>query len=408
MRKNIISVVAAMAVMPAVSFAAAPTLSDVLDASGISITGHASGSWAYNHIGFDNSSGGGSASVNQFTFDQAELTVSKLPTEGFGALVDVYAGQDVSGGTYNYTDIVTSLISSPSGIGIGGPQNILPTSSFNHFGAAAGAGTSEFNLHQAYVQYATGGLTVIGGKFATLAGFEVASDALNTNATRSILFSQQAFTLTGVRAGYKFNNLVTAYAGLSNAVVPPALPFIIPGLTLPNTVDYNPQKTVELGVALAPIKNLTVSLTDYRGTEGVRVLGGGGIDLKTNLLDAVVAYTIGDLSLAYNFDYNTSKNSDGSSNAKFLGHALYANYQITPKVRAGVRGELTSAWDSVVGGPKIKRNEVTLTGVYSASKSFDLISDVRYAGVQNDTVLGGGTPVNAHQLGYVLKAVYKF
>jgi len=404
MRKNIISVMAAVAFMPAVSFAAAPTLSDVLDASGISVTGHASGSFAYNHIS-GNGSGGGSASANQFTFDQAELTVSKLPTEGFGALVDVYAGQDVSGGTYNYTDIVSSLLTNLGGGGVV-PQNILPTGSFNHFGPAAGAGTSEINLHQAYVQYASGGLTVIGGKFATLAGYEVASDALNTNATRSINFAAQAFTLTGVRAGYKFNDMVTAYAGLSNAVVAPALPFLVPGgIPLVNTVDYNPQKTIEVGVALAPVKGLTVNVTDYRGTEGIRTFGGGGIDLKVNLLDAVVAYTLGDLSLAYNFDYNTAKNTDGSSNAKFLGHALYANYQITPKIRAGVRGELTSTWDSEVASSKTKRNAVTLTGDYSASKNFDLVSDVRYAGVQTDPGLGG---FGAHQITYVMKAVYKF
>jgi predicted porin len=205
--------------------------------------------------------------------------------------------------------------------------------------------------------------------------------------------------------------MFTGYFGVSNAVVPAALP-IIPGVALgfPNTVDYNPQKTLEAGVALAPVKGLTISVTDYRGTEGIRVLGGGGIDLKVNLLDAVVAYTLGDLSLAYNFDYNTSKNNDGTSNAKFLGHALYANYQITPKIRAGVRGELTSAWDSVAGGPKNKRNEVTLTGDYSAAKNFDLVSDVRYANVQNDAVFAavtGGNP-NGHQLSYVLKAVYKF
>src|SRR3569833_4215926 len=130
MRKNIIVAMASLAFLPAVSFAAAPTLSDVLDASGISITGHASGSFAYNHISGDGV-GGGSASNNQFTFDQAELTISKLPAEGFGALVDVYAGQDVSGGTYNYTDIVSSALAGGAlgGGSVNGHQTILPTGS---------------------------------------------------------------------------------------------------------------------------------------------------------------------------------------------------------------------------------------------------------------------------------------
>ncbi len=393
MRKNIIVAMASLAFLPAVSFAAAPTLSEVLDASGISITGHASGSWAYNHVSGDGT-GGGDFTTNQFTFDQAELQISKLPAEGFGALVDVYAGQDVSGGTYNYVDTLATVASLP--------QNILPTGYYNKYSVLGGAGGSEINLHQAYVQYATGGLTVIGGKFATLAGYEVASDALNTNATRSILFSQQAFTLTGVRVGYKFNDMVTAYAGLSNSATSPVFPLLGAPTPLPNTYDVDPQKTVELGVALAPIKGLAVNLTDYRGTEFSS--SGGTGSAKNNLFDAVISYSIGNLSVAYNGDYNTSK--VGSSKGKFLGHALYANYQITPKIRAGVRGELTSAWDSSVPGSKAKRNEVTLTGDYSAAKNFDLVSDVRYAGVQNDSSAFFGS--DAHQISYVLKAVYKF
>lgn len=359
MRKNIISVMATLAFLPAVSFAAAPTLSDVLDASGISITGHASGSYAYSHLSADSVPGSGSS--NQFTFDQGELTISKLPTEGFGALADVYIGQDVAAGTYNY-----------------GAASIFPTSTFNDYGDTG----NELNLHQAYVQYATGGLTVIAGKFATLAGYEVASDALNFNATRSVLFSQQAFTLTGVRAGYKFNDVVTAYAGLSNSAT-----------VTPVTVDGDTHKTVELGVALAPIKGLAVNLTDYRGNDSA----GAG---KTNLFDVVAAYTIGSLTVAYNGDYNTIKPVGGGATNKTLGHALYADYQLSEKLRAGVRGELFKAWvPGAAANMKVK--EITLTGGYSPAKNFDLVSDVRYG----QTQVGAG---GAHEVDYVLKAVYKF
>ncbi|PTU31470.1 outer membrane beta-barrel protein [Stenotrophobium rhamnosiphilum] len=392
MRKNIIVAAASLAFLPVVSFAAAPTLTEVLDASGVSLTGHASGSWAYNHVTANG--GGGSLTTNQFTFDQAQLTISKLPAEGFGASVDIYAGQDVAGGTYNYVDPFAPIASVP--------QNILPTGFYNKYSVLGGAGGSEVVLHQAFVQYASGGLTVIGGKFATLAGYEVAADGSNNNATRSILFSQQAFTLTGVRVGYKVSDMATLYVGLSNSVTAPIVPLLGLPAPLPNTYDFDPQKTVEVGVALAPIKGLAINVTDYRGTE-VSAANGPGT-AKNNLLDAVVSYSIGDLSFAYNGDYNTSKTA--GSNAKFLGHALYANYQITSKVRAGVRGELTNAWDSVVGGPKVKRNEVTLTGDYAAAKNFNLISDVRYASVQNDGALFIGP--DAHQTSFVLKAVYKF
>jgi hypothetical protein len=351
MRKNIMFAMASLAILPAVGHAAAPTLSEVLDASGITATGHATGSFAYARV--SPPSPASTVTANTFGFDQAELLVSKLPTEGFGALVDVYAGQDVKGGNYNYA---------------GG---------FNTFSS----GSSEFNLHQAFVQYATGGLTVIGGKFATLAGYEVASDALNTNATRSILFGAQPFTLTGVRAGYKFSDLITVYAGLSNSAAG-------------STIDGNKQKTTELGVALAPVTGLTVSVTDYIGNEG-------GTGNKTNLLDTVVAYTLGDLSLGLNGDYNTFKES-GITDAKFSGVALYANYQIVPKFRAGLRGEYAKAKDDVPG-TDVKLSEVTFTGDYSASKSFDLVSDLRFLSAK-DEVANAKTNTTT----FVVKAIYKF
>lgn len=355
MRKNVLLAAAGLAVLPVVSNAAAPTLGEVLDASGISATGHASASYAYQKV---KTGAGASASTNTFGFDQAELLVSKLPAEGFGAAVDVFAGKDVVGGNYNYA---------------GG---------FNKFG-----GGGEFNLHQAYVQYATGGLTVIGGKFATLAGYEVASDVLNTNATRSILFANQPFTLTGVRAGYKFNDLVTVYGGVNNSAAG-------------SVTDANTQKTVELGVALAPLTGLTVNVTDYIGNEG-------GPGNKTNLLDLVTAYTLGDLSLGLNADYNTMKVSGGGVDLKFTGVALYANYQIVPSFRAGIRGEVTQSKDSNAN-TKGKSNEITLTGDYSAAKNFDIVSDLRFG--KGDQLAGTFTNAadDTKTTAFVVKAIYKF
>lgn len=364
MRKNIIVAMASLAFLPAVSFAAAPTLSEVLDASGISVSGHASGSYAY---GRNAVTGGATTTGNQFTFDQAELLVSKLPAEGFGALVDVYAGQDVAGGTYNYG---------------GAPgSGVYPVGAFQPFAGG------DVQLHQAYVQYASGGLTVIGGKFATLAGYEVASDALNTNATRSILYAKQAFTLTGVRAGYKVNDMVTAYVGLSNSAA------------FGTTGDFNKQKTTELGLALAPLAGLTVNVTDYIGNEG-----GAGTGNKTNLADIVVAYTAGDLSVGVNGDYNTSKT--GAVKSTFSGVALYGNYQVNKAFRAGIRGEVVRGKNGGLIGAatdKSKGNEVTLTGAYAAAKNFDLVGDIRYATLKNETAVTKEKDTTA-----VIKAVYKF
>jgi len=51
------------------------------------------------------------------------------------------------------------------------------------------------------VQYAHGPLTIIGGKFVTLAGAEVINSTLDTNYSRSILFGYAIpFSHTGARS----------------------------------------------------------------------------------------------------------------------------------------------------------------------------------------------------------------
>jgi len=62
-------------------------------------------------------------------------------------------------------------------------------------------------------------LTIIGGKFAGLAGSETVSDVANSNVSRSPLYSLQPVTLTGVRGGYKFNDMTAPYVGVSNSVM---------------------------------------------------------------------------------------------------------------------------------------------------------------------------------------------
>lgn len=152
--------------------------------------------------------------TDSFAFNQAALTVSKLPTEGFGALVNVIAGNDatVINGSY-------------------------------------GDGDSKFNLTQAYVQYAVGGLTVIGGRYVTLSGFEVINETATPHIAHGYLFQNaEPLVHTGLRASYKFNDTITAYLGLNNSAIGGA------------ATDNNKLKTIESGVALTPIKPLSIGL----------------------------------------------------------------------------------------------------------------------------------------------------
>src|SRR5579884_3029727 len=127
--------------------AAAPVgnkLSQLLDAVGLSVTGYVSSSY-YHSTGqstfhqFD-------VEHDTFQLDQAGITLAYQPKEGFGALVNLIAGEDA---------------------------RVL--------NAAENGTNSTFNATQAYLQYATGPLTVIAGKFVTLAGAEVIDPTKNTN-----------------------------------------------------------------------------------------------------------------------------------------------------------------------------------------------------------------------------------
>jgi len=94
-----------------------------------------------------------------------DLTLSALPPEGFGGMVNLTAGSDAK--------VIGSV----------------------------GTTTDEFDVTQAYVHFAKGGLMVIGGKYVTLSGAEVIKSPSNTNFSRSILFGYAIpFTHTGVRA----------------------------------------------------------------------------------------------------------------------------------------------------------------------------------------------------------------
>src|SRR3989441_6556073 len=177
MKKLLIaSAVSAAFAAPTVALAQAaraPTLSQVLDASGISVNG-------YLDVGYTRADKNVEAGVNgvlarpprvfdnqnnSFDLHQFGLSVSKLPRSGFGGLVNFTVGSDAQ---------VIHSFPEPAG------------------------GGSMFDVTQAYAQYSGGQLTLIAGKFATLHGTEVIWTPSNTNVSHSILFGAIPFTHTGV------------------------------------------------------------------------------------------------------------------------------------------------------------------------------------------------------------------
>src|SRR5882757_1903401 len=77
---------------------AGTSLSDVLDASGITATGYADATFSYG----DHSAAllPDDRSVNTFGLNQVALTISKLPGAGFGAMVNLIDGTEAGTGLY--------------------------------------------------------------------------------------------------------------------------------------------------------------------------------------------------------------------------------------------------------------------------------------------------------------------
>src|SRR5882724_11676535 len=146
----------------------APSLAAVLESSGITATGYVEAGAEYistipSYRVFD-------VEHSAFSLHQAALNLGYQPTEGFGAFVNITMGNDAQ------------LIHSAG-------SNVL------------GSDGSSFDVTQAFVQYAGGPVTVIAGKYVTLAGAEVINSTADTNFSRSLLFGFAIpFGHTGVRA----------------------------------------------------------------------------------------------------------------------------------------------------------------------------------------------------------------
>ena len=299
---------------------AAPSLSDVLGSSGITMTGYVAASY-YHSTGYNTFH---EFDVNHDTFqlDQAALQVGYQPKEGFGAFVDMLAGED--GRIMNFSENGTD---------------------------------NPFNVRQAYVQYAFSSLTIIGGKFSTLAGYEYSNPTLNTNFSRSFLYFAEPLTHTGVRATWAATDTLSLTLGANN------------GWNTTST-SYG-SKTLEAAVAFTPTKALSLNLNGYFGKEP-------SYDAARSFLDFVGAYNITDaLTVAVSYDWGKQEQVAGAD-LDWDGVAAYVNYAINGQWRVSLRGEYVDDKDGFITGTSQKLKEGTLTVGYSPIKNFELRLEARY------------------------------
>ncbi len=326
---------------------AVPSLSDMLDASGIAVTGYVDAAYEYQSGAGLFSSGVPDrvfdARSNSFALHQAALTIAKQPKEGWGAVVNLTAGQDA--------EVIKSY----------------PIT-----------GGSNFDLTQAFVQYATGPLTVVLGKYVTLAGAEVIAPNGDTNFSRSILFGYAIpFTHTGLRATYALSDQLSLVLGVNNG--------------WDQVSDANKQKTLEYGLTYTPLKTVTLVVDGYAGKEPLGFANNVPTAAQGQrfLVDVVATWSATDkLTLVLNYDNGQQKDDTAGAaigTYKWDGLAGYANYQFTSQWSVSVRGEYfddkngyrTGVVDPVSGAGQ-KWKEATVTFGYSPTANFELRLEGRY------------------------------
>ncbi len=374
MKKLLIaSAVSAAFAAPTVALAQAaraPTLSQVLDASGISMSGYLDVGYTRADKNIAGGVGGNPAfplrvfdnQNNSFDLHQFGLSVSKLPRQGFGGLVNVTLGSDAQ--------VIHSF---PEGTGVG---------------------TSLFDVTQAYAQYASRELTLIAGKYATLHGTEVIWSPSNTNVSHSILFGAIPFTHTGVRATWALSDTVSLIGGVNNG--------------WDQVTDRNRDKTVELGATFNPIRPLNISISGYSGKEPA----GTGNGTRTSI-NAVGSYNINRaLSVGaelLDVSQDVPAGGGATTSRKYTGLAGYGSYMFTPKLRGVARVEQFDDKDGLhFGIAGTKYRELTATGAYLASDSFEARAELRQDQATNAVFRDFNGATSKTQMTIAVQGLYKF
>jgi Putative beta-barrel porin-2, OmpL-like. bbp2 len=344
----------------------APSLADVLKTSGVDVTGYIDASYQ------NKSTDPGTNTFHNYDTEQRsfelhalDTTISALPVNGFGGLLELTLGKDAS-------------VNAPVG---------------------QTAGTNVDAL-QIFTQYSSGPFSVMAGKFTTIAGAEVAQAVSNTNFSRSFLFTfAEPLTHTGVRANYAASNNLKFTLGINNGWN------ILNENAGGNCVGSScaTGKTLELGISGTPAKVLSLAGAFYSGDE----VGATQIGTRT-LVDVVATVTLSDaLNLVFNYDDGQQDNAVAAGTAKWQGLASYLNYQINGAWRLSARLESFDDKQGFRTGTAQKLKEVTLTAGYAPAKNTELRFEVRSDKSDQSVFVDGGTNKKS-QDSIGIEAVYKF
>lgn len=240
------------------------------------------------------------------------------------------------------------------------------------------------NIFQAYGTYVVPigkGLTVDFGKWASSLGIENNYTKDQMNYSRSFWFNFLPFYHMGVRANYRFNEALAVNYWVVNGTQ--------------QTEPFNGFKDQFVGLAIQPHKTIAWNVNYYLGQEhpdvipvpntGVVPLQPGlsfepirpAPDGRLHIFDSYVTWnTTSKLTLAVEGDYVIQRlwrhEAPGRSAAPshVNGGAVYARYQLTPKMALAGRAEYLSDRGGMFSGVTQALKEDTLTLEYKLADGF--------------------------------------
>jgi hypothetical protein len=316
-------------------------------------------------------------------FHNFNIKAAYAPQMGLGATVEYSFGDDA--------DIIHSY-----------PQSALQNPA------------TEIDLTQAFGSYAVGPITLIAGKFETLAGAEVIESPSDYNISRSILFGYAVpFTHTGARLTYAVNGNLNVIVGGNQ------------GWDTTRAVsaagDVN-AVTAEYGLAWNPSKVFSATVQGYTGPveEGFANVGAGQ-PIRT-LTDFVLTYHYSSaLTLVLNGDiagqnrtpvFDRSGTYDGIGTVSWDGAAFYASYTKGLFTLTG-RGEYFAdnggyRTANALGSFSRDIAEGTGTLAYQPNNNLIFRAEYRYDASTNQYFLSGTSTPTFNNGAFGLEAIVKW
>lgn len=205
------------------------------------------------------------------------------------------------------------------------------------YNTSNGAQNGDFGIKQAYVDLRApvgNGLDFKLGVFDTVVGYEVFNNGSNPNYTRSWGWSVEPTQHTGLLASYKFNDTISASAGVANT-----LSSGINNRAHPPKAESDKTWMGSIAITAPESAGFLEGSTLYAGA--VYGFNGGSGDNQANYyVGATAATPIKGLGVGLAYDYvhqNGGGNTSGDTYQNVFG--LYASFAVTEKFSVHARGE---------------------------------------------------------------------